>query len=421
MLRRIVPVVVALMLFAAVAIAADAPVTVHVPEFGTKMTPEQKAFLEAKAKEVYPNALQQVIDFVGNEKQVRKTFGDFHIQIRDAKLKGNHFIGYSAYHWRGGDDYRFSKGSKVQSIYLVGQQFLAHPEQMQSVLVHEMLHVVYEAAYTKKRWHKMADFVQEGISYMGAGQTEEMIQCTIQWTPPEFSAKKIMRRKVESGEKKRFGRIREVGFLWGFERVYGEAARKQVLTEMLKGKDYKKVFEAAAGKEWKELKKDVYSELQMYVQNLLDEGGDYKPIYIARDKRHRNKLIRLTAKFIEENPESVWLERVYYDRAWAFGAKQRYDEALALYEELRTGKKGSAMWDDHAASSVVKLIALTGQYDQARAKYDEFYLLYPRFWGDYGRKIVAYVDKAEAQAKENQVVVSETDQVADAEGSEIKK
>ena len=347
-------------------------VTIHEPELTTKMTREELDWMKNKVKEVYPAALDRVVEWVGTEK-VRKSFDDFHVMIRDSKNDNSGFIGWSAYYWWG----KNNRKSRRQCITLFGQSFLTGSADVYQTLLHEMIHVAYEKAYGSIKYSKLPEYVVEGKTYYAAGQMENYVKTGINYYGFANDANEIL----DSGQ---YNRLRYLTFFYCFEKQYGEDARKQVLLEMFKGKPYKKIFEKASGDAWKKVKSNCKNQLRDYINELLAGGQaahDIRDQYFdANTPEEYEQFIKDANTLLQSNPDIIWAPTIHYWIANSYERARKYDQAMDYYEKIRTGKFVRGYKDTDAAYDRVNLECERCNCEKAKELRKEYERLYPSFW-----------------------------------------
>ena len=365
-----------LMFAFAIPALAKKGVTIHEPELSTKMTREELDWIKKKVEEVYPAALEQVVEWVGTEK-VRKTFNDFHVLIRDSKFDDPNIYGWSAYRLNS----RHNIKSRRQCITLFGQPYITGIADVYQMLLHEMIHVAYEKAYGSTKYSIIPEYVIEGKTYYAAGQMAQYVKNAINYYGFANDADEIL----HSGH---YNRLRYLTFLFCFERQYGENARKQVLFEMFKGKPYKKIFEAASGDKWKNVKKNCHDQLRDYINELLAGGETAHELkdryYDANTIEKQEQFIKVASAFLESNPDNIWSPTLHYWIAISLDRARKLDLALDYYEKIRTGKAGGGFYSTYAAYSRVRLELEKCDCEAAKKLRKEYERLYPSFW--QGRK-----------------------------------
>ena len=351
-------------------------VTIHEPELATKMTREELDWMKKKVEEVYPAALDRVVEWVGTEK-VRKTFDDFHVMIRDSKNDDPGILGWSVSYVRIYRGRMTTRKSRRQCITLFGQPFITGTSDVYQTLLHEMIHVAYEKAYGSIKYSKLPKYVVEGKTYWGAGQMDRYVRGQINYYGFANDADEIL----NSGH---YDRLRYLTFLYCFERQYGEDARKQVLLEMFKGKPYKKVFEAASGDKWKKVKKNCKNQLRDYINELLAGGESVHELkdqyYDAYTIEKQEQFIKDASAFLESDPDNIWAPSLHYWIAVSLYKTRKLDPALEYFEKIRTGKVGGGFHSTDAAYDRVRLELEKCDCEAAKKLKKEYERLYPSFW-----------------------------------------
>jgi antitoxin component YwqK of YwqJK toxin-antitoxin module len=361
---------------------AEPKLTIHMPEISTKMTEAEMAQMKAAAEEAFPKALARIVDFVGTEK-VLDNFTDMHLLFRDPTIgKGGHYWGLSRRYARWSTvDIRPSKAR--QNITLVFAPFSTGVANMEHIMTHEFLHVLYELQYTFDEASDIPEYVSEGIAYYGGGDTVAFLDNMLGGSP-KFDAYYVV-------ESNRYDRLRYVSFLFCFERIYGVDARKQVLQKMLKGQNYKKVFESVSGDKWKEIKKKCKQALQAYIQDRLDKSGDYYSVHQAWKDAitpdDYRQLIQSCEAFLAENSDSVWIDDIHWIIADSIESQAKYADAAEYFEKIRTGKVGRGDYYKGAAKRKIYNLSYAYECEQAKTTRADFERLYPIFWKGWKKRL----------------------------------
>lgn len=362
-----------------IAVAGDPLPTIHMPPEHSKTTVKEAEWIKSEIERIYPEALAQVVKFVGTE-DAKKAFRDFHVQIRDS-LWDDGYWGRSVSYYS-----RSKTRSQRQSIAIAAQPAFTGVLNIKQVLIHEMLHVVYEYAYGSNDWWKVPKFVSEGISYYGAGQIEKRLKLNM-----NFQMDTIHEQWQVLNDEKRMDRLRYQTFIYMFERQYGLDARKQVLLSMWNKTPYKKAFEKAAGEDWKKIKNNCKNQLSDFVQQSIENGGPYRELRKeyknAKNDVDWNAFIKSAEKFKIDFPQTAWIPNIDWMIARAYRNSYDYENALKMFEKIRTGKAGLGYDYWGAALQLLKTRLWMCECEKAQELRNEYERLYPVFLRSWKEKI----------------------------------
>ncbi len=366
-------------LILAFAVAPAAPV--HAEELGIKFTtsnmqhrvkPEEIAELQRRIREVYPTCVDTVVAYIGDE-DARKYLNTVTIAIQD-NLANAHRNGESGY-WSSGT------AKDKQAVTLFAQMFLTGRRDLKTTLTHELLHVVMEYHNDFKALVGTPSYVKEGISYHGTNDVRTAMRTWLNDWDPELDFDERMKEKST----KRF--LSERTFIECFGRVYGDAARVKFVRDFYNGKNWRAAIESASGEEkWTRARTKVRACRDEMVKEMLGQAGDYRAIrrdYIADNDE---RVIESAREYLAKDPNGLWAPSVAGMLAYSLEYGYRADEAIAVHEDLRTGKFGSNKMDDNAAFHIVRLMGTISRCDEARAKRAEFERFYPNFYLQKWRK-----------------------------------
>lgn len=356
-------------------------VPVHAEELGIKFTtskmqhrvkPEEIAELERRIREVYPACVDTVVAYIGDE-GARKYLNTVTIAIQDNLAdQGRH--GQTTM-WRSGTR------KDRQSITLFAQMFLTGKRDLKTVVTHELLHVALEFHNDFDDLVGMPTYVGEGLSYHGTNDVMEALKTDLNGWDPELDFDELMKEKSA----KRYHSART--FVECFERVYGEAARKKLVSSIYGGTNWRAAMESASGEaKWTTVRKRTRVCRDDLIGDLLAQATGYREIHKAYDAEQYGRVIELAEQQKAASPSSFWMQSIAGDHAYAFEREYRVDEALASLEDIRTGKYGYTSMDGGAAFQTIRMLASVGRCDEARAKRTEFERFYPNFYQQKWRK-----------------------------------
>ncbi|MCL4234786.1 MAG: tetratricopeptide repeat protein, partial [Deltaproteobacteria bacterium] len=337
-----------------------------------RVKPEEIADLERRIREVYPACVDTVVAYIGDE-GARKYLNTVTIAIQDNLAdQGRH--GQTAM-WRSGTR------KDRQSITLFAQMFLTGKRDLKTVVTHELLHVALEFHNDFDDLVGMPTYVGEGLSYHGTNDVMEALKVGLNGWNPELDFDELMKEKSA----KRYYSART--FVECFEKVYGEAARKKLVSSIYGGTNWRTAMESASGEEkWTTVRKRTCVCRDDLIKGLLEQADGFREIDKAYKAERYARVIELADRQRADAPESFWMQSIAGKQAIAFAVEFRVDESLATLEEIRTGKFGYTSMDGDAAFRVVRTLASTGRCDEARAKRAEFERFYPNFYKQNWRK-----------------------------------
>ncbi len=334
--------------------------------FATHLTDVDINKLKGMVREVYPEAVDAVVDFVGDE-SAREVLEDVTISIYDHNPEWSGLWGYSIA-WRSGPR------KKKQNITLIGQPLLNGSKDVKTILTHEMIHAVFETRCSFKEFASQKRYLKEGMAYYGSGDTHPTVIAALNSESQKYDIEEVLKKKW----RRRYFMQRT--YIYCFEKIYGSEAKQELIRLIYKGKYWESALKKASGDD----RAKVYSKckkcMKEYVKGILDASKSMQDIQRAYDIDDNKYAIYLGERMLEQNPKWDWR----FSTHWILGEayRERYDleKSTEHFEILKNGRQGLNYLGDDAAYMVILNMVRAGNCDQALKTRQQWDRLYPLFW-----------------------------------------
>jgi hypothetical protein len=368
--KRWMPAIAAVLLLTALCWAGQVPgahgLVFFKQDVRTVMTDAEFNDLKSRIEAVYPQALEDVIAFLGRDKEktIRKHFKELYVAIYDIDDTGN----------TQAHSYMSTRSAKrPQAVTFFAQNFMTRNQDIKTVLVHEMLHAAMEKNNRFHRYVAWPDYVHEGVSYFGSGDELQSIIRYLNRISPNFDFYWQWEKR-----KTRRAFYRERTFLYCFDKTYGPEARQKLVDLLFGGKKWSDAIKKASGVDsTKRVRKACDECTKALLRDILSKSGPVQQVIKLRKEKKNDKAIALAQDYLATNPEGEWRITTAIRMGFALAAVKRNEEAAEVFEQIRQGHFGSTNLEDAASFQLIKQLALLGKCDEAKAKQAHFARLYP--------------------------------------------
>ena len=273
-----------------------------------------------------------------------------------------------------------SKGGDMFLVTLSTTQLALGEIEVESVLVHEFIHGVMRERMGIGAYLSLPQWIREGIAVWGAGQIKERINNLIFLSLTKGIDFSIVIRDLKALHKRLDEYLMDALLFEYLSWAHGKGAVRNMLAQIVSGREPYSVFEEITGHNWSKLKAQYYAYAHWYLRRMafvcgLDTFVQSKQLANLGDRPSAIEglfsLLNNTSDPLLHSHAWYWIGRWSYE-------EQQYQQAMDAFWMVLKDLPDNKGLQQSSRYFLAKCFVQKKQYQQAQAHLERFFLDYPQ-------------------------------------------